>query len=169
MVLAKALSYKTKRFIKLNHGIRMSVPYADAKQIGIIFSNDTTDKSRIAEELKSLLLADNKQIKVLAYDRNVQVKHLPFESFSKKDVSFWGNFRNQSIEHFAEIPFDFLICLDTSPGDVIKNLLAKSKAKCRVGTCDDFENYNKLFELIIQNSKESNLVDSVYSYTKKIR
>lgn len=169
MILSQALSYRTNRFIKLNHDIRVSVPYDEAKHIGIIFSNDTPEKSKLAEELKSLLCKDDKQIKVLAYDRNVQVKHLPFESFSKKDISFWGNFINQSIDHFADISFDFLICLDNKPGDIIKNVLAKSKAKCRVGICDNFEVYGKLFELIIQSSIESNLVDSVYSYTKKIR
>lgn len=169
MILSQALSYKTKRFLKLNHGLRVSVPYTEAKHIGIIFSNDSPDKSKLAEQLKSLILADDKKIKVLAYDRNVQIKHLPFESFSKKDINFWGNFTNQSIHNFANISFDFLFCLDNNPGDVIRNLLAKSKAKCRVGICNNFESYNELFELIVQSSDDSNLVDSVYEYTKNIR
>lgn len=169
MVLSQALIYKTKRFLKSNLGFRVSVPYVDAKSIGIIFSNNTPDKAKLAEQLKSLLNADDKKIKVLAYDRNVQVKHLPFESFSKKDLSFWGSFTNQSVDNFANISFDFLICLDHNPGDIIRNLLAKSKAKCRVGICDDYETYHKLFEMIIQSSNENNIVDSVYSYTKNIR
>lgn len=169
MILGQALSYKTRQFIKVNNRLRVSIPYTEAKNIGIIFSNDTPDKARLAEQLKSLVHADNKQIKVLAYDRNVEVKHLPFESFSKKDLNFWGSFTNQSVHNFSNVSFDFLICLDSNPGDIIKNILAKSKAKCRVGVCDNIGSYNKLFELIIQNSNDSNMVDSVYSYTKNIR
>lgn len=168
MVLSQVLSYKTNRFIKLNQDIRKSVPYVESKNIGIIFSNDDSEKSIYAEKLKSLLNEDRKQIKVLAYDRNVEVKHLPFESFSKKDINFWGSFTNQSIDNFAGTSFDFLICLDNNPNEIIRNLLAKSQAKCRVGICDNFENYSKLFELVIQSSNDVNLVDNVYAYTKKI-
>lgn len=169
MILGQALSYKTRQFIKINNSLRVSIPYTEAKNIGIIFSNDSPEKSKLAEQLKSLVHADNKKIKVLAYDRNVEVKHLPFESFSKKDLNFWGKFTNQSVHNFSNVSFDFLICLDSNPGEIIKNILAKSKAKCRVGICDNNVSYNKLFELIIQNSNDSNMVDSVYSYTKNIR
>ncbi len=169
MILGQALSYKTKRFLKQNHDIRTSVPYDKARHIGIIFSNDTPDKSKSAEQLKALLQADGKQIKILAYDRNVQVQHLPFESFSNKDLGFWGNFNKQSIDKFSNTTFDFLFCLDKIPGKIIKNLLAKSKAKCRVGICDDFEAYQNTFELIVQTANDTNVIDSVYSYTKKIR
>lgn len=169
MILGQALSYKTNRFLKSNHGLRVSIPYTQSKSIAIIFSNSTPEKTKLAERLKEMLAKDGKKIKVLAYDRNVQVKHLPFESFTKKDLNFWGNFTNQSVHNFSEISFDFMICLDHNPGDIIRNLLAKSKAKCRVGICDDYESYRKLFELIIQSSNDSNMVDSVYSYTKNIR
>ena len=169
MILGQALSYKTNRFLKSNIGLRVSIPYSQAQSIGIIFSNSTPEKTDLAEQLKEMLSKDAKKIKVLAYDRNIQVKHLPFESFTKKDLSFWGSFTNQSVHNFSEISFDFLICLDHNPGDIIRNLLAKSKAKCRVGICDDYERYHKLFELIIQSSNDANLIDSVYSYTKNIR
>ena len=169
MILGQALSYKTNRFLKSNYGLRISISYAKAQSIGIIFSNSSPEKTTFAEHLKKLLSADDKKVKVLAYDRNVQVKHLPFESFTKKDLSFWGNFTNQSVHNFSEISFDFLICLDHNPGDIIRNLLAKSKAKCRVGICDDYESHHRLFEMFIQSSNDSNMVDSVYSYTKNIR
>lgn len=169
MILGQALSYKTNRFLKQNHAIRTSVPYVQAKNIGIIFSNDSPDKTTLAEDLKSLFLVDGKRVKVLAYDRNVEVQHLPFESFSNKDLSFWGNFTKQSIDNFSDTTFDFLYCLDKNPGEIIKNILAKSKAKCRVGVCDDFEAYQKTFELIVQTANDSSIIESVYSYTKNIR
>ncbi len=169
MVLGKALSYKTNKFSKANFGLRASVPYNNAIHIGILFSNNTPDISILAEKLKLTLRADDKQIKVLAYNHNVQIKHLPFESFSKKDISFWGDFTNQSVNNFTDKPFDFLICLDSHPGVIVRNILAKSKAKCRVGVCENIDNNQNLFELIIQNSNELDLVDSVYNYTKNIR
>ncbi len=169
MILGQALSYKTNRFLKSNINLRASTPYAQAQNFGILFSNDTPGKSKLAEQLKKLLETDKKKVKILAYDRSVEVKHLPFESFSKNDLNFWGRFINQSVQNFSNTSFDFLICLDSSPGEIIKNLLAKSKSKCRVGICDNVKDYHKLFELIIQSSNELNMVDSVYNYTKNIR
>ncbi len=169
MILGQALSYKTNRFLKKNQAIRASVPYAQAQRIGVIFSNDSPEKITLAEQLRSQLQADGKQVKVLAYDKYVQVQHLPFEAFSNNDLNFWGNFTKQSINKFSDTPFDFLFCLDNDPNDVIKNLLAKSKAKCRVGICENFEAYQNTFELIVQTTKNSNIIDSVYSYTKNIR
>ena len=169
MILGQALTYKTNRFIKVNHNIRASVSYDKAVHIGVVFSNDSPEITKHVEYIHSLLKKDGKKIKILAYERDIQVKHLPFPSFTKKDVTFWGNYKNQSVHNFSSIPFDFLICLDSNPGIIIQNLLAKSKAKCRVGVCNNFENYNKLFELIVQNSSHSNIVDGVFSYLKNIR
>ena len=53
MILSQALTYKTKRFQKDNHSLRSSIPYLQAKQIGIVFSNDHPDKSKMAEQLKN--------------------------------------------------------------------------------------------------------------------
>jgi len=169
MILSQALSYKTKQFQKVNTSLRLSISFAEAKHIGIIFSNDLPEKVLMAEKLSTIYKKEGKQVKVLAYDRNVQVKHLPFESFSKKDITFWGNFLNESINQFSQISFDFLICLDHNPGIIIQNILAKSKAKCRVGVWNNLDIENRMFELIIQTSKEMNLVDNIYSYTKNIR
>jgi len=169
MILGQALLYKTKRFLKSNLNLRQSMPYDEAQNFGILFSNNTPEKGKVVEQLSAYFKGDNKKVKVLAYDHNVEVKHLPFESFSKKDLNFWGNITNSSVQKFSETSFDFLICLDHNPGEIIKNLLAKSKAKCRVGVCDDFETYQKTFELIVQTAHDSNFIDSVYSYTKNIR
>lgn len=169
MIFNQALSYKTKRYQKDNHKLRSSVPYSEAVHIGIIFSNDSPEKSAMAEKLSTLYKEDKKQAKVLAYDRNIQVKHLPFESFTNKDLSFWGSFIKQSINQFTDTSFDFLICLDNPPGMIIQNIIAKSKAKCRVGISANSNVPDGLFELIIQTAKNSNLIDSVYTYTKNIR
>ena len=169
MILSQALTYKTKRFQKDNNSLRSSIPYHQANHIGIIFSNDKPEKSNRAEQLAGKYKADGKQVKVLAYDRNVQVKHLPFESFSNKDINFWGSYINQSINQFSETPYDFLICLDDLPGKIVQNLIAKSKAKCRVGVLAAENTLQNLFELIIYSANDSNMVDSVYSYTKNIR
>ncbi len=169
MILGQALIYKTNKFLRTNYGIRSSVSYAESGHIGIIYSNDSPEMTTQVEKFHALIKGDDKKIKVLAYERDVQVKHLPFQSFSRKDVTFWGNYRNPSVDNFADIAFDFLICLDVNPGNIIQNLLAKSKAKCRVGICNDFESYNKHFELIIQSASELNNVDSVYEYIKNIR
>ena len=72
-----------------------------------------------------------------------------------------------SVDHF-NFAFDYLFYIDNEPNPLIINLLAKSKAKCRVGRyADDIEPY---FELMIE-SKDGvkGLIDSMYKYTTLLK
>ena len=111
---------------------------------------------------------DGKKIKVIAYEHKNSVNHLPYDTFSKENISFWGSFLGKPINDFVNADFDFLICLDEQPNSMIRSILANSHAKCRVGRFE--ENNQVMFEMLLKGATSSgkNWIDSLYQYLKII-
>jgi len=168
MIFKQLLAYKTRRTQSKNQPTRMSTSFRKASQVGVIFSYENPEKSAIVDRLIEDLKSDGKKVKVLAYEQNNQVKHLPYDSFSQKDISFWCKYIKQTLNNFVDHEFDFLICVDDHPGLLIRNILANSKAKCRVGKNDSTN--QKSFELMIgaDNYDHAHWVATMYDNLKKI-
>ncbi len=163
------LKYRTDSILKNNKTQRSNVPYNEAKRIGIIFSVEDKGKHETVKELIRKLEQDGKQVQVIEFlpekKENYEFK---FDFFTEKDLSFWGNLTSHDALKFADVPFDFLFCLDTVPNPLVLHLLARSKAKCRVGrSWDDDRNY---FELMIESVTNTKvLVDTIYKYTVQLK
>jgi hypothetical protein len=79
-----------------------------------------------------------------------------------------GHLNSSSATQFADSPFDFLFFLDLEPNPLMLHILAKSKAKCRVGKF--WEEGNPYLDLMITSvNTYQGLVDSIYTYVKKLR
>jgi hypothetical protein len=91
-----------------------------------------------------------------------------FDFFTENEITFWGNITSSSALKFSDTPFDFLFYIDTKPNPLILNLLARSKAKCRIGK---FWNEGKLFlEFMIEsNNGTKGLIEGMYKYTSLLR
>jgi hypothetical protein len=168
MILTPWLNHRTNKAQKKNLSIRKSVAYSETLKIGIIFCNDDQSKIEAAERLGTLLKMDGKQVKTIAYERRNDIKHLPYDSITKENFSFLGNLIGKPITDFVNNEFDFLICFDEQPNNMVRNILANSKAKCRVGR---FEESNQpSFEMLLENKKseDTDWVDSIYKYLKII-
>ncbi|UII24205.1 DUF6913 domain-containing protein [Fulvivirga ligni] len=167
MLNKKMLSYKTRSFIKKNNAKRISTDYKDAESIGILFSIDGKQKHQIVKEFKKILEKDGKQVKVLAYlPKDQENFEFLFDFFTNNDVNFWGSFTSDQVQSFVDKTFDYLFYLDIETNDLTQNILAMSKAKCRVGKYN--EKGDSFFELMI-NTHDSNvkgLADEMYKYTK---
>ncbi len=168
MILLPWLKYKTNKAQKSNIGLRQSVAYSTASNIGIIFCNDEISKIDAADKLIGLLKKDKKKVKVIAQEHKSVVKHLPYDTFSKENFSFWGNFVGKPINDFINADYDFLICLDQQPNSLVKSVLANSRAKCRVGKFE--ENNQQSFEMLLKDKGNNghDWVDSMYNYIKII-
>jgi len=168
MFLKQLLAYKTRKSEKDNLSSRKSISFKKAENVGILFSNNDPEKNSVIDRLISELKHDGKKVKVLAFEQNTSIRHLPYDSFSRRDINFWCKYLKPNLTNFVEREFDFLICPDDPPGALISNVLAMSKAKCRVGRPN---NQNKsTFELMISSKDPSpnNWVASMYDYLKKI-
>jgi len=165
----KFLRYKTKSYLRKNKTLRSSEAYKKALSIGLIFTVENRQKH---DQIKSLIRKfehDGKKVKALAYlPPNQENYEFMFDFFTYREISFWGNITASSAIDFADSPFDFLLYLDTSPNDLILNVVAKSKAKCRMAKF--WREGEPFFEMMIESQGDSKvLMEEFYKYITALR
>jgi hypothetical protein len=165
----KFLKYKTKSYLRNNKTLRYSEPYKKAASIGVIFTVEDRQKHDHIKGLIRRLEHDGKQVKALAYlPANQENYEFLFDFFTYREISVWGNITASSAVTFTETSFDFLLYLDATPNDLILNLIAKSKAKCRIGKF--WSEGEPFFEMMIESNGDSkSLIDALYRYTTALR
>lgn len=163
------LKYKTQSYLKKNKTLRASEAYKKALSIGVIFTVEDRQKHDHIKNLIRKLERDGKRVTALAYLPPHQENYeFLFDFFTYREISFWGNITATSAIKFAESSFDFLLYLDTTPNELILNLVAKSKAKCRIGKF--WQEGEPYFEMMVEsNGGTKSLIDDLYKYTTAIR
>lgn len=165
----KLLRYKTESYLKSNKAPRYSDAYKKAVSIGVIFTVEDRKKHDHIKNLIRKLEHDGKLVKALGYLPPHQENYeFLFDFFTYREISMWGNITASSAVNFAAIPFDFLLYLDTVPNEYILNLVAKSKAKCRIGKF--WKEAEQYFEMMIEsNADNRTFIDELYRYTSALR
>jgi hypothetical protein len=165
----KLLKYKTNNYLRHNTALRSSLPYKQAASIGVIFSVEDKTKHDDVKDFVRKLEHDGKHVKVLTYrPKNKENYEFMYDFFTDKDVNFWGSITSESVNKFVDMPFDFLFYLDVNPNPLILNILARSKAKCRVGKF--WDSGKRYFEFMIEAKNGTRtLIDGMYSYTASLR
>lgn len=160
---------RTQAALKKNKTIHASTPYQKAASMGIIFTVEDKQKHEAVKELVRLLERDGKKVQVLEFLPDKKTNHeFKFDFFTIKDISFWGGVNAPNALKFAETPFDYLFCIDKESNPLILNLLAQSKAHCRVGKFSEAE--SSFFEFMIeQNGTNKGLIETMYNYTSQLR
>ncbi len=163
------LKWRTDLALKKNKSLRASLPYKQAKNIGILFTVEDKQKHLDIKEFISHLESDGKQVKVLEFlPKKKENYEFLFDFFSIDDLSFWGSINSHTAEKFSETPFDYLFCVDNQSNPLLLNLLARCKARCRVGKFT--ENESSFFELMIESKGTTKgLIDHMYKYTKQLK
>jgi hypothetical protein len=163
------LKYKTKSYLKRNQSLRTNLPWQQGVNVGIIFTVEDKQKHDLIKEFIKKLEHDGKRVSAISFlPKKKENYEFLFDFFTDEDLSFWGNINSASASSFASKPFDFLFYADTRPNALIMNIIAKSKAKCRIGKYEpDSESY---FELMIESGMNLQmLLDSMYKYTSQLR
>jgi hypothetical protein len=163
------LRYNTNSQVKKNKTVRSSTAFKKAQQVGVLFTVEDRAKHDTVKEFIKKLEMEGKTVKVLAFlpEKKENFEFL-FNYFTKKDISVWGNLLSHDALHFSTQNFDFLYCLDEEPGPIVLNLLARSKAKCRVGKF--VEGNEAFFELMIESKNGMrSLSDGELRYSKELR
>jgi len=163
------LHLRTNSALKSNKSLRSSIPYQQALTVGILFSVEDKQKHEAIKDFIKLLEQDGKKVSVLEFlPKQKDNYEFKFDFFTIKDLSFWGKVNSPDADKFMEIPFDYLYCLDNASNPLIMHLLAKSKAKCRIGKFSRED--QPFFELMIeQNGSVKNLIESMYKYSKQLK
>ncbi len=163
------LKLKTSSYLKRNRTLRSSMPYKQAAKVGIIFTAEDKQKHELIKDFIRKLEHDGKKVATISFlPKKKENFEFLFDFFTDKDLTFWGNITSPNASTFAETPFDYLFYLDSEPNLLIMNLLAKSKAKCRIGKYMD--NNEPYFEFMIESSQGiKGLIDEMYKYTSLLR
>jgi hypothetical protein len=142
--------------------------YDEVKKVGIVFSIDGRDKHEIIKSFIKQLETDGKDVQVLAFLPKKKENHeFLFDFFTEKDLTFWGNITSDKVNSFVNQPFDYLFYIDEDSDILLQNILAMSKAKCRVGKFD--ESNEKFCEMMIKvpgKGQLKQLTSEMYRYTK---
>ncbi len=163
------LALRTRAQLKKNKSVRVSLSFTEARHVGVIYTVEDKKKHEEIKEFIHQLERDGKKVKVLCFlPENKDNYEFLFDFFTLKDISFWGNITAPNVVKFYTESFDYLYYLDTVPNPIIENILARSKAKCRIGK--HFENSQSYFELMINSvSGQKNLHDGMYKYSKQLK
>ncbi len=163
------LNFRTNSALTKNSSLRASIPYKQAQSVGILFSVEDKQKHDAIKEFIKQLTQDGKMVKVLEFLPNKKDNYeFMFDFFTVKDLSFWGVVNSPDADKFIETPFDYLFCVDNESNPMIQHILARSKAKCRIGRFASQD--HSFFELMIeQNGSPKKLIESMYKYTKQLR
>lgn len=163
------LRYNTKSQIKKNKTLHSSVAFKNATSVGVLFTIEDRTKHDAIKELVKKLEADGKTVKVLAFlpEKKENFEFL-FDYFTVKDISFWGILQSTDALKFSDTSFDFLYCVDEDPNVMVLNLLARSKAKCRIGK---YKEENKpYYELMIESKNGvKSLIEGALKYSRELR
>ena len=163
------LKMRTRSAVRKNKSLRASIPYKQSKSIGIMFSDEGLQKYTDIKNFIHQLEEDGKQVKVLEFlAEKKESKTFEFDHFTKDDLSFWGVIRSEQADRFSDTAFDFLFYLDTDSNPLTLNLLARSKAQCRIGRF--VEEQSTYFEMMIeQMGTIKGLIETMYKYAKQLR
>lgn len=163
------LRMRTASALKKNGSLRASTPYRQAASVGIVFSVEDKTKHDLIKDLIKHLEQDGKKVEVLEFlPAKKENFEFLFDFFTIEDLSFWGNITSEKAVKFSNTPFDYLFYIDSVSNPLILNLLARSKAHCRIGKWN--ENESSFYEMMIEDKGSTRiLVDNMYKYTKQLR
>jgi hypothetical protein len=163
------LKMRTSSALRKANAQRASTAYKHAQNIGIIFSVEDKQKHDNIKDLVKKLEVDGKKVTVLEFlPKKKENYEFLFDFFTLDDLSFWGNITSEKAVKFSNTPFDYLFYIDSQLNPLVLNLLARSKAHCRIGKYSESE--SPYFEMMIEdNGNTKSLIDNVYKYTRQLK
>ncbi|WP_276372109.1 hypothetical protein [Chryseolinea sp. H1M3-3] len=165
----KLLKVRTDWELKKNKVLHGTVPYKEALNVGVIFTVEDKQKHEAIKEFIKKLEHDGKKVQVIEFlPKDKENYEFKFDFFSENDLSFWGQVTAENAIRFSDAPFDYLFYIDITPNPFILYLLARGKARCRVGR--SWPETRPYFEFMIEsiNSNQS-LIEGMYKYTSQLR
>ena len=170
MIRKVLLKIKTALALKKNDAIRVSDAYKEAKKIGLIYTYDSTRPKSKVEDLIKNFEADQKQVSTMTFvPVSAKLADPGYAYFNEKDLNAKGNWSKDTVSQFRDEPFDFLVSLDWNQNKYTQNILAGSRAKCRVGRYE--EGKDQYFEMMINpnDDKYASYLEQVYHYLTNVR
>ncbi|WP_420580610.1 DUF6913 domain-containing protein [Reichenbachiella sp.] len=170
MIRKLLLKIKTALALKKNDAIRVSDAYKEAKKIGLLYTLDDNRSDETLAEIITKFESDQKEVSTMTFVPKAAKRPDPdYAFFNEKDLNAKGNWSKVAVSDFKNEPFDFLVSLDWNQNKYTQNILAGSKAKCRVGRYE--EGKDQYFEMMIipEDDKYASYLTQVYHYLTNVR
>jgi len=163
------LGFRKHRAIKENTAVRQNISFRQAKNIGIVFAIDNIKSPESFTKFVKSLHQEGRKLEIIGYAKQGVAQNFTFKPtiFSYKDISLWGEIKNDELNRFIATPFDYLFCLGNQPLSFFDYILAHSSAKCRI--CQYAANRQLVSEIIIKptpNAPEKKLYERFLHYTQ---
>ncbi len=156
----KILARYTKSITYASRVVRTNVGFQHAQCVGILYSADNPQKHKVVSHLARKLKQMGKKVTGLCYTTApIQEVANTFSTITHRDIQLWGAITHHKAQTFIDTSFDYLFQVDMVGHAVIDYLLARSKAKCRVGYYDTAR--TSLFEIMVDfdEQPDSNNID----------
>lgn len=161
------IKFQLPKLCKKNPIKRQTVNYKNAFRIGILVTLYDHEKQHTVDNFIDRLVADNKEIQVLCYDRRrARNKIFGYLQFTSKDISLWGRFQTEHLIDFINNDFDYLMHLDMESDVILDKILCLSRSKCRIG-CDN-EAHRDFYELMVKADSMEAMCDMMLHYIKMV-
>ena len=164
--ILKIINNLKKRRFKIN---RASISYPKSRNIGILYTYIDENKQRSLNNFVSNLKKDGKKVDLLPLIKKKNADNRYFKTFRIKEISPFGNWKNNSVNLFIYQEYDFLIYPDLKLNPEMENIIIRSYSKCRIGFIKTDKN---LFEMVLISKKEFDIeyrLKKLYDYLKKLK
>jgi hypothetical protein len=165
------LNLKNRKAAVQNSILRKNIPYAQARQVGILFTHERDEDYAIINRFVQKLVKDGKKVTGLTYFERLQSNgyDFNFDYFTKEQISATGVINSDKVERFIETEFDYLFCISRQSSLPFDHILLRSKARFRTGMYA--EEKPDCFEMMIKPKPEDtleSLINQLFLYIKAL-
>lgn len=166
------LTLRNKHFLKDTRNRRSTLNYSEVKSVGLIFYTQNEQMHLHINTFVNKMRKENKEVEALTFfERNHDNPYnFRYAFFTEKNIGWSGRIKSQEVENFIQKEFDYLYCIAVEEDlRFFEPILARSKAKCRIGNYQ--VQHESFFELMVslQSSQDIDiLITQMLHYTQAI-
>ncbi|HKR03856.1 MAG TPA: hypothetical protein VJY62_04405 [Bacteroidia bacterium] len=171
----KIANYLLYREMKHQKREQKSVPFNEAKTIGILYDATIERDYELVKKFVKEIRDQHKDVLALGYyDKkelpNTRFVKLGLDFFTKKHLNWHLKPHHHGIHNFIHADFDILINLTIEKNFPLKYIFAKTKAKFKIGKYD--KKNSRYFDMMIHSNENvslGKLIELVVHYLNQLR
>jgi hypothetical protein len=171
----KIANYLFHREMKNHKRVQKSVPFSEAKTIGILYDATTERDYELVKKFVKEIRDQHKDVLALGYYDKKELPDTRFvklglDFFTKKHLNWHLKPHHHGIHNFINAEFDILINLAIEKNFPLKYIFAKTKARFKIGR---YEKINaRYYDMMIHTDENVSLgkfIELVVHYLNQLR
>lgn len=166
----RMLTWQIGRALKRKNP-RKTIGFGEAKSVGLLFNYEDAQSAGHIRIIADKLKENGKKVKILGFTpKPLDPPPVSMHCFSRKDFSLFGKNTHPDAIAFSENAFDYLMYFGSFPCPELEQILATSKACCRMGAHQN--GATPYLELMIEGPNANQwqkLYQEINTYTQKLQ